>query len=83
MEVSGKGGTGGRVAYGEQTAALSVASWQRENIYHTNRSILMPCGGEAGERTPLERYLLCLGTRSPWKRAFAQILLRGGSTAEN
>lgn len=57
------------MAYGEQTAALSVASWQRENIYHTNRSILMPCGGETGEQTPLERYLLCLGTKIPLEGA--------------
>lgn len=49
MKVSSRGGAGGHVAYGKQTDALSIVSWQHEKIYHTNRSMLMLSGGEADE----------------------------------
>lgn len=81
-KVSSRGGTGGRAAYGKQTAVLSIVSWQHEKIYHTNRSILMLSGGEADEH--LWKDIYCVwGQRSRWKCAFVQVLLRCGFTVEN
>lgn len=72
-KVRSRGGTGGRVAYGKQTAALSVVSWQHEKMYHTNRSILMLSGGETEEH--LWKDIYCVWRqRSLWKHAFVQIL---------
>lgn len=71
--VRSRGGTGGRVAYGKQTAALSIVSWQHEKMYHTSRSILMRSGGETEEH--LQKDIYCVwGQRSLWKCAFVQTL---------
>lgn len=81
-KVSSRGGTGERVAYGKQTAVLSVVSWQHEEFYHTTRSILMLSGGEADEH--LWKDIYCVwGQRSCWKHAIVQTLLRCGFTMEN